>query len=194
MGRALKKPVPRSSMSRMLGQHSAREAIEEIEEELEPQKPSSIAKTTKVIVEAVAEPLEEAVIPKISNAQPVIVQARPTPVIESPRERVEEPVLSHTRITKTKTRDFSLTETTSDIVDALVRSCSEATGSSVSASHILRATLYALSEALPEIEKEFQKLGALKRPGNEQRFEAQRLEYERIIAAAIKNGLCLNRH
>src|SRR6516225_4742791 len=100
--------------------------------------------------------------------------------------RREEPV--PTGETPTIKREFILTPQADETLKHLVDLFSRATGTQVTNSHLLRAALKALAEAMPAIERGASELGPLKRPSNARGREAERERYEEAIARAISRA------
>lgn len=86
-------------------------------------------------------------------------------------------------------REFVLNRTTEDCLFEVVRALSRGTGTSVSNSHFLRALLKALSRALPEIERQAEKIGKLKRPPNAKDNQAEHEEFEEQLARCLHLAL-----
>jgi|GEM_PF-2200488 len=86
-------------------------------------------------------------------------------------------------------RQFTLTAKTDRILKRLVRTYSEATGMDLKHSELLRAILIAADHAMPEIVREAQGIGPLRRPKNDRGREAEREELERRIAKAFLAGM-----
>ncbi len=87
------------------------------------------------------------------------------------------------------TRQFILTESTDEILRQLVQLYSRAAGSQLTNSHILRAILKGISHAMPEIEREAERLGKIKRPRNIRGKEHERELFERKITSAFMAGM-----
>jgi hypothetical protein len=87
------------------------------------------------------------------------------------------------------TRQFILTETTDEILRQLVQLYSRAAGSQLTNSHILRAILKGIAHAMPEIEREAERLGRIKRPRNIRGKEHEREIFERKISSAFMAGM-----
>lgn len=87
------------------------------------------------------------------------------------------------------TRQFILTESTDEILRQLVQLYSRAAGSQLTNSHILRAILKGISHAMPEIEREAERLGRIKRPRNIRGKEHERELFERKITSAFMAGM-----
>lgn len=82
-------------------------------------------------------------------------------------------------------RQFILTNSADFTLKQLIGIYERATGSGLTNSHMLRAILKALENAMPQIEESAEQLGRLKRPKNDPANEAQREEFERKIATSI---------
>lgn len=85
-------------------------------------------------------------------------------------------------------RQFILTSSTDETLKKIVGIYSRATGTDLKASEIMRAVLIALEHAAPELEREAERIGRLKRPKNERGNEDLREQLERRIAGAIVAG------
>jgi hypothetical protein len=90
--------------------------------------------------------------------------------------------------TPTIKREFILTPQADETLKHLVDVFSRATGTQVTNSHLLRAALKALAEAMPAIERGASELGRLKRPSNARGREAERERYEEAIARALSQA------
>ncbi len=82
-------------------------------------------------------------------------------------------------------REFVLTPETDATLATLVSIYRQATGSRLSASHIVRALLRAAERGLESIEREAQRLGLLKLPSNGKGHEAQRKAFEAKLAGGF---------
>jgi len=87
------------------------------------------------------------------------------------------------------TRQFIVTESTDEILKQLVQLYSRAAGSQLTNSHILRAILKGVAHAMPELEREAERLGRIKRPRNIRGKEHERKLFERRITAAFMAGM-----
>ena len=87
------------------------------------------------------------------------------------------------------TREFVLTPSANKTLDELIGIYEAATGADLTRSHVLRAVLMAVRDALPAIKSEARHIGPLKRPSNARGCEADRDEFERQIAQAFKAGM-----
>ena len=87
------------------------------------------------------------------------------------------------------TREFHLTRRAARTLKRAVDIYGEAIGGSITNSHFLRALLIVVEDAIPHLEEEATKLGALKRPSNAPGFEAEREAFEQEMAEAIITGL-----
>ena len=86
-------------------------------------------------------------------------------------------------------REFTLTRSSDATLDELVAIYQRTTGCKLHASHVMRAVLRALGEALPEIEREAIALGPLRRPSNATGKESERDAFEARIAASLRAGM-----
>jgi hypothetical protein len=116
-------------------------------------------------------------------------------------ERVEEPILGTLQESERNrgrgatgeianiTRQFIVTESTDEILKQLVQLYSRAIGSQLTNSHVLRAILKGVAHAMPELEREAERLGRIKRPRNVRGKEHERELFERRIATAFMAGM-----
>jgi hypothetical protein len=86
-------------------------------------------------------------------------------------------------------RQFTLTSSTDRALKRLIAVYGEATGVDLKHSELLRAILVAVTHAMPELTREADNIGPLKRAKNDRGNEAQRDELERRIAAAFVAGM-----
>lgn len=86
-------------------------------------------------------------------------------------------------------REFVLTASSEESLRRLLVLYERATGAKLTGSHLLRALLRAVDEALPEIERAASGLGPLKRPSNARGGEAGREEFERRLAESLLAGM-----
>lgn len=86
-------------------------------------------------------------------------------------------------------REFILTPSADEALKQLALTLSQATGSEVTNSHLLRSVLRVLAGALPSVEREAMALGPLRRPGNARGREAERERYEEALAGALDRAL-----
>lgn len=82
-------------------------------------------------------------------------------------------------------REFVLSRETDATLATLVSIYRQATGSRLSASHIVRALLRAAEHGLESIEREAQRLGLLRLPSNGKGHEAQRKAFEAKLAGSF---------
>jgi hypothetical protein len=87
------------------------------------------------------------------------------------------------------TRQFIVTESTDEILKQLVQLYSRAIGSQLTNSHVLRAILKGVAHAMPELEREAERLGRIKRPRNVRGKEHERELFERRISTAFMAGM-----
>lgn len=87
------------------------------------------------------------------------------------------------------TRQFIVTESTDEILRQLVQLYSRAAGSQLTNSHVLRAILKGVAHAMPELEREAERLGRIKRPRNVRGKEHERELFERRITTAFMAGM-----
>lgn len=86
-------------------------------------------------------------------------------------------------------RQFTLTASTDRTLKRLIATYSEATGIDLKHSELLRAVLAAVEHAMPELVREAQGIGPLRRPKNDRGREAEREALEREIARAFSAGM-----
>ena len=91
--------------------------------------------------------------------------------------------------TPTIRRQFILTPSADLTLKHVVAVYSKATGSELTNSHFLRAILKAIEHAMPQLEKETEHMGKLKRPKNDRANEAHREEFEKKLASSIVTGM-----
>lgn len=82
-------------------------------------------------------------------------------------------------------REFVLSHEADATLATLVSVYRQATGSRLSASHVVRALLRAAEHGLESIDREAQRLGLLKLPGNGKGHEAQRKVFEAKLAGSL---------
>lgn len=87
------------------------------------------------------------------------------------------------------TRQFIVTESTDEILKQLIQLYSRAVGSQLTNSHVLRAILKGVAHAMPELEREAERLGRIKRPRNVRGKEHERELFERRITTAFMAGM-----
>jgi hypothetical protein len=86
-------------------------------------------------------------------------------------------------------RELTLTRTADRTVEDLLSLFQRTTGCRLHASHLMRALLHAVRLSLPEIEREAEALGPLRRPSNAVGKEAERDAFEARIAACLHAGV-----
>jgi hypothetical protein len=91
-------------------------------------------------------------------------------------------------------REFTLTRSTDDTLSELLALYQRTTGCRLHTSHLMRALLKALRQAMPEVEREARVLGPLRRPSNASGREAERDEFESRLGASLLAGLRAGRH
>lgn len=113
----------------------------------------------------------------------------PTPITEqvypSPNDLTAAPPYEIASIA----RQFSLTADSDRILKKIISVYSEATSVELKHSEFLRAVLVAVEHALPELTREAQLIGRLKRPKNDRAKLAMRQDMERQIARAFVAGM-----
>jgi hypothetical protein len=137
-----------------------------------------------------AEALERANAPLEEPAREEIPQEviAPKPKEAAPRSKVVP--ISAPKPVKTKSREFLLTLEQDAVLDELVSIFRTATGTRTTASHVLLATLSLLSEHIPAIRREVEKIGPLHRPANQVGYNSDEWkEFEQNIEAVLKAGL-----
>ena len=165
MAKALTKPQPQSSIDRLLDKSVALSVVAPVPEQ-----------------EPVAAPAVKAVEPRVQPvskpAQKIVGEIKAAP---HPGHATGEPAKIPC--------EFILTPTAKKTVDELISIFKSATGTELTRSHVLRAVLMVIKEALPNIKAEAKHIGPLKRPSNAVGAEAERDEFERQIAKAFKAGM-----
>jgi hypothetical protein len=91
-------------------------------------------------------------------------------------------------------RELTLTRSTDDTLSELLALFQRTTGCRLHTSHLMRAMLKVLCQAMPEIEREARALGPLRRPSNASGREAERDEFESRLAASLRAGLRARGH
>jgi hypothetical protein len=147
-----------------------------------PQPTSSVAKLLEPGVAAAAlAPVEST----SNNTSTVTIAGLAQPIDRSEIMTARMPTGELANIT----RQFILTLTTDETLKRLVTLYSNASGSELTNSHVLRAILKGVAHAMPELEREASRLQRLKRPSNARGKEYLREEFERRIAAAFVAGM-----
>jgi hypothetical protein len=126
-------------------------------------------------IATIAEPIPPAATRPAIRVLPSRPSPMPTP------ERTAEPI--------DRQREFQLTRSADETLEDLMLIYKRATGAEVTRSHILRAILKAVSERMPELKREAQAIGPLKRPSNARGFEDAREEFEEQIKTAFLRGV-----
>jgi len=85
-------------------------------------------------------------------------------------------------------RQFTLTASTDRTLKRLITVYGDATGLDLKHSELLRAVLLAVEHAMPELSREAQGIGRLRRPKNDRGREGEREALERCIAKAFVRG------
>ena len=165
MAKPLTKPQPESSIDRLLDKSVALSVVAPIEE------------------------LEIAAAP-VTKTVELPAQPRPKPLQKIAGEIKSTPRPGHATGEPAKIPcEFILTPTAKKTVDDLISIFKSATGTELTRSHVLRAVLMIIKEALPNIKAEAKHIGPLKRPSNAVGAEAERDEFERQLALAFKAGM-----
>lgn len=141
-----------------------------------PQPTSSVAKMLEPSVGAQV----------IAKPEPVATTILPLPVQPHvgslPRQQVD---MRASGEVPDVPRQFTLTAKTDRTLKRVIATYSEATGIDLKHSELLRAILVAVEHAMPELIREAQVIGRLRRPKNDRGREAEREELERNIAKAF---------
>ena len=178
MAKPRKKTPVRSSMTRFIQTDTAALALEEVEYDQVQAHTEEIAPTL---------PKESL---KVLNKEKAAGKGR-APLPKLPPEP-STPLYSKAQLEQasiTRKREIGFSTRSNEVLDKLVHAYSDATASTVTTSHVIRAMLLAAEEALPEILDEISSLGPMKRPGNEKKFDVEREEYEKALGAAFLDGL-----
>jgi hypothetical protein len=86
-------------------------------------------------------------------------------------------------------RQFSLTPKTDRTFKRLIATYAASTGLELKHSELLRAILIAVEHAMPELLREAQEIGALRRPKNDRGREGEREALERRVARGFLAGM-----
>lgn len=86
-------------------------------------------------------------------------------------------------------REFVLSPETDQALCGLVEMFRRTTGARLSGSHVLRALLVGVSHSHATLEMEARRVGALKLPSNARGQDAERVRFERRIAAVLVAGM-----
>jgi hypothetical protein len=126
----------------------------------------------------------------IAKPEAITPRTLPTPVQTMPiPERANQDEIRPSGEVPDIPRQFTLTSKTDRILKRLVGTYSEATGMDLKHSELLRAVLVAVEHAMPELVREAQGIGPLRRPKNDRGREAEREDVERRIAKAFLAGM-----
>jgi hypothetical protein len=126
----------------------------------------------------------------LARPEAVATSILPVPVQTLPN--IRRPNMDETRLSgevPDVPRQFTLTAKTDRTLKRLVATYSEATGVDLKHSELLRAILVAVEHAMPELVREAQGVGPLRRPKNDRGREAEREAMERRIATAFLSGM-----
>jgi hypothetical protein len=113
-----------------------------------------------------------------------VAPLRPSPVAEAPATPTRP-----TGELADIVRQYQLTPTTDGHFNQLHMMICAATRARLPQTSVYRALLHAVGNALPQLEREAQRIGRLRVPKNAKGYEAQRDELEEIVAAAITAGM-----
>ena len=86
-------------------------------------------------------------------------------------------------------RELTLSPAADDVFDQLVELYRQATGARLSSSHLARAMLRGLSQCLPCLQREANRIGRLRLPSNARGHEPERQRFEERIAQAFIAGI-----
>ena len=86
-------------------------------------------------------------------------------------------------------REFVLSPETDQALCGLVEMFRRTTGARLSGSHVLRALLLGVSHSHATLEMEARRVGALRLPSNARGYDAERVHFERRIAAVLVAGM-----
>jgi hypothetical protein len=86
-------------------------------------------------------------------------------------------------------RELVLTRSADEAFTRLVDLYRRSTGTRLTGSHVARAMLSAVAHAMPYVEREARRLGAMRLPGNARGREGERERFEAEIARAFLRGL-----
>lgn len=75
---------------------------------------------------------------------------------------------------------------------SLIDACRHSTRTRLTASHVARALMRAVEQAMPTIHQALEQLGPQKLPSNARSFEDERDRFESQLARAIGNGLTMS--
>ena len=114
----------------------------------------------------------------------------PTPIAEQvPPVSGERVIIAAPMEKENILRQFGLTADSDRILKKIVSVYSDATSLDLKNSEFLRSFLIAVEHALPELEREAQAIGRLKRPKNDRDKKGIQQQMERQIAKAIVAGM-----
>lgn len=210
MAKALKKKQPYSSVDRFFSGASLQDALAPQAVEHPPAPKDELegaSMAPQVATEADAARSPESPAPKSTPAvtAPMVQQSAEAPAhITRANEVAEQRPASRTmRIVPPRAesqairtaepvdrqREFQLTRTTDETLEDLILVYKRATGAEVTRSHVLRAILKGIAERMPELKREAQAIGPLRRPSNAKGFEEAREEFEDQIKEAFLKGI-----
>jgi len=126
----------------------------------------------------------------IAKAQAVTPSNLPTPVQTAPiPEMANQDEIGRSGEVPDIPRQFTLTAKTDRTLKRLIGTYSEATGMDLKHSELLRAILVAVEHAMPELVRDAQGIGFLRRPKNDRGREAEREALEWRVAKAFLSGM-----
>lgn len=108
--------------------------------------------------------------------------------ISTPRHPAESSLVSRGGLIDRK-REFRLPKSTDETLEELVTPYKHSTGVALTCSHVLRAVMTSISDAMPSLRREAETVGPLKRPSNAKGYEDQCDEFEGEIAEAFRRGM-----
>jgi hypothetical protein len=208
MAKALKKRQPYSSVDRFFSGASLEDALgpQEVDEAKSPKAgdEGAIAAAVEAAVSApepsLASPTPEPETPSslaeppsskqvvIPGAESNTRQARQAITVMPQREASPAPAM-RTAEAVDRQREFQLTRSADETLEDLILMYKRATGAEVTRSHVLRAILKAIAARMPELKREAQAIGPLRRPSNARGFEEAREEFEDQIKESFVRAM-----
>ncbi len=184
MAKPLRKPQPSSSVDKFFDKTSLAAALEHHEEQLsEP----PITELESLLSEPQTQPARR----QISPTAAAPTTARIGKVIgnaDTFRQPVSSPSHARGELVDRK-REFRLTKAADETMEELLALYKHSTGADLTRSHVLRAVLKAIGEAMPSLRREADGIGPLKRPSNARGYEDRRDEFEASITEAFRKGM-----
>jgi len=184
MARALKKPQPKSSVERYFDQTSLDAALDHIDEEVT--TPSLVDLQTYIQENSDGAPPPEPITLEPTVTTSAAKSLRPTVVPK--REQVAPKEVSRSR-QQLRPKEFLLARNQEEVLRQVKETLAQETGADLSASHILRALLLGLVEALPSVRRELSRLGPINRPPNGAEHEHEREQLEHRLKEAMMRGI-----